>query len=96
MGKIAIEMAGESMIPTIQPGTRLLGEVITGPDQIRPGEIYIVVDKNGEQTVRRVVAMENGIVLTSDHQNQQLYPPYARTWDQIQAIFKVTAFGNKH
>jgi phage repressor protein C with HTH and peptisase S24 domain len=96
MTQIAIEMAGQSMAPTIQPGARLLAELITGADQIGPGDICIVVDRNGQETVRRLFPVEGGVKLVSDHPDQQLYPSYVRMWSQLQGIFKVKASGYRH
>ena len=100
LGKIdqAVEVYGDSMNPTFKYGSLIAISSLLGPLLITWAECYYVVDKNGLGNVRRVYAstIENSIKLSADNPDQQKYPPINRSWNHIEAIYKVRAEIIKH
>lgn len=84
----------ESMAPTIKHGDRLLlHELKENKRLVIWGTYYLIKDLNGDYTVRKVFPGTNpeGILLVSDHLDQNRYPPFTRLWDQIDKIYEVKA-----
>jgi nickel-type superoxide dismutase maturation protease len=63
-----VQVRGRSMLPTLQPGDRLLVRRTTGP--IRVGEVVLALDPRdaGRELVKRVAAVgANGVTLHGDN-----------------------------
>ncbi|SHN42320.1 S24 family peptidase [Chitinophaga sp. CF418] len=94
----AIEVVGESMVPTFKNGSRAAVRKLEDKTLINWGEIYYIVDTNYEGVVKRLYAGtdDTHIVLKSDNPDQETYPPFPRKWQHIVAVFKVKAEITKH
>lgn len=94
----AIEVVGESMLPTLSPGARAAVKKLEDKTLLNWGEVYYVIDSNYEGYIKRLYpgSDESHITLRSDNPNPTLYPPIARKWEHIIAIFKVKADITKH
>ena len=94
----AIEVVGESMLPTLCPGARAAVKKLEDKTLLNWGEVYYVIDANYEGYVKRLYpgSDDTFITLKSDNPNAGLYPPIARKWEHIVAIFKVKADITKH
>jgi phage repressor protein C with HTH and peptisase S24 domain len=88
-----IEVTGESMAPTFGNGCRV-GLIRLNDSRILTwGVHYYIIDKNWQGIVRRVYKgeTESSLLLVSDNPDQHLFPPIHRTWEQIEAVFKIIA-----
>jgi transcriptional regulator with XRE-family HTH domain len=88
-----IEVTGESMAPTFGNGCRIGILRLNDSRILNWGLHYYIIDKNWQGIIRRVYQGDttNSLLLVSDSPNQELFPPIHREWDQIEAVFKITA-----
>jgi len=93
-----IEIIGDSMAPTFNPGSLAMISNMPYPDILMWSEYYYIIDTNGQGRVRRVYEskIQNCIKLVSDHPDQDKYPPMAISWNLIKAIYTVRAGIVKH
>lgn len=93
-----VEVIGDSMAPTFINGCRIVIARMKNDRLLTWGKCYYIIDHNQQGNVRRVYQgeTENFIQLVADHSDQHKFPPVQRTWDEIAAIFMVTASINKH
>ncbi|THU40807.1 LexA family transcriptional regulator [Niastella caeni] len=92
-GEGVIEVTGDSMAPTFINGSRIVLIRLIDYRILEWGKYYYIVDKNWQGFIRRIYQgdLPNTIKLVSDSLNQEKYPPIHRQWEQIEAIFRVTA-----
>jgi transcriptional regulator with XRE-family HTH domain len=88
-----IEVTGESMAPTFSNGCRVGIIRLNDSRILNWGLHYYIIDKNWQGIVRRVYQgeTEDSLLLVSDNPNQELFPPIHRSWEQIEAVFKIIA-----
>ena len=88
-----IEITGESMEPIFCNGCRIAIIRLNDHRVLHWGYHYYIIDKNWDGIVRRVYPgeTENSIQLVSDNPNQDKFPPIQWQWENIVAIFRVTA-----
>lgn len=88
-----IEVTGESMAPTFGNGCRVGIIRLNDSRILNWGLHYYIIDKNWQGIIRRVYKgeTENSLLLVSDNPDQHLFPPIQRIWEQIEAVFKITA-----
>jgi transcriptional regulator with XRE-family HTH domain len=88
-----VEIVGSSMEPTFQHGCRIAIIRLLDPHILDWGMYYYIIDKNYQGMLKRIYPGpdEHSVELISDHEDQKKYPPIIRTWEQIEAIFKVKA-----
>jgi len=93
-----VEITGESMSPTFRHGSLVALCALPNPELLYWSQHYYILDTNGQGLVRRVYAsdIQNCIQLVSDHPDQNKYPAFSISWNQIKAIFKVKAEIVKH
>lgn len=88
-----VEVHGYSMEPIYSNGCRIAISRIRDWGITNWGDCYLLIDKNLQLVVRRVYAgkSDNNIILVADNPDQATFPPFEREWDQILAIFSITA-----
>jgi phage repressor protein C with HTH and peptisase S24 domain len=88
-----IEITGESMEPLFRSGCRIAIIRLNNYRLLYWGSYYYIINKNWDGIVRRVYPgeTENSIQLVSDNPNQEQFPPIQCEWENIVAIFRVTA-----
>ena len=93
-----VEVVGDSMIPTLKPGTRVAISKLADQRLLYWGNIYFVIDANLQGATRRVYEGpdDETIVLRSDNPDRAKYPDIRRRWPQIKAVFTVKADITKH
>lgn len=91
----AIEVTGDSMAPTFKHGTRIAIRRLPDIKILVWGNCYYIININMTGLARRVYPCTGGILLVSDHQDQTLFPPIERPWDQILSILEIVGTVNK-
>lgn len=88
-----IEVTGDSMAPTYVNGCRIAITRLNDYRILNWGQCYYIFDKNWQGIVRRIYESEdkNSIQLVSDYPDQEIFPPFYRSWDEIAAIFQIIA-----
>jgi phage repressor protein C with HTH and peptisase S24 domain len=97
-GEGVIEVLGESMAPTFINGCRIVIVRLNDYRILEWGKCYYIIDNNWQGVVRRIKQgdMPNTIRMVSDNPFQEKYPPIQRQWEQIKAVFRVTASVLRH
>ncbi len=89
-----IEITGDDMSPTFRPGTRVAVQRLQDPKIFTPGQFYLIIDRNGQSFVRRMLeGSGHEVVLKAD--NDRDFPQFRRSWKDIRAVFKIKADINK-
>lgn len=84
---IRIPIGGDSMHNTIKDGDKPVATLITDIANVRPGHIYLIIDKtDGIQCKRVYFDDSETLELVSDN---EVYSPYKRHLNDIVAFFKV-------
>lgn len=88
-----IEITGESMEPIFHNGCRIAITRLNDYRILHWGSYYYIIDKNWDGILRRVYPGEtaSSIRLVSDNPDQDKFPPLQCHWENIVAIFRVTA-----
>lgn len=91
--KATITVAHDSMRPTILQGSLVTIEQLNDVDQVKPGEIYYLVDHCLNATLARVTPHPNPDLLRvcCDNPNKQQWPNRLVPVHAIRAIFRVSA-----
>lgn len=89
-----INVAGESMEPTLFDGTRIIVRLLHRTEwaNIRSGSIYVVTNRDGETFIKRVrnkLRAHGVLVLTSDNPDQRRFKPFELTEDEIFNVWAV-------
>lgn len=84
---IRVPIGGDSMHSTLKDGDKAVATLITDKSEIRPGYIYIILDKQEGIVCKRVYPDDSdSLTLVSDN---EIYRPYKRHWSDIINIFRV-------
>ena len=91
----AVEISDDSMEPIFKRGCRVA--IIRLPDIriLTWGKNFFIIDKNLQGIIRRIYPGKDADTILLVSENAQ-FPPLTRHWDQIEAIFIVTAGILKH
>jgi phage repressor protein C with HTH and peptisase S24 domain len=72
------EIEGDSMYPSLKDGDYAIGRAVTDCCQVKSGTIYIIVCREEGIVIKRVLnghKLKGVIILNSDNEDKQLYPP---------------------
>jgi len=90
---IRVPVVGDNMYSTLKDGDKVVATLITDVQNIRPGFIYVLLDKNEGILCKRLYwDSEDTLELVSDN---EVYSPYKRSLNNIEAIFKVREIHSK-
>ncbi|WP_298062053.1 LexA family transcriptional regulator [uncultured Rikenella sp.] len=89
-----INVAGESMEPTLFDGTHIVIRLLNRAEwaQIRSGSVYVVTNREGETFIKRVrnkLRLQGVLVLISDNPDQRRYKPFEMTEEEIFNVWAV-------
>lgn len=87
---IAIEVIGDSMMPTIHSKDWLIARHLENPfDQLREGYVHVVVAEEGV-VAKRLYRADDGYSLSLKSDNK-LYPPYKLMLSEVLQLYRVEA-----
>ncbi|MDA3040923.1 MAG: S24/S26 family peptidase [Actinomycetota bacterium] len=87
----AIEVSGESMLPTLRAGDRI---VIMADLEPRLGDVVVFVDAPGRTVVHRLVASVGGSIVCLGDNRATFDTPVPRS--QLVGVARATAVGHPH
>lgn len=90
-GCVGFNVAGESMLPTAKPSD-IVAILPTPVKTIVNGEIYLVITRDNQRMIKRVVKEDNGITCYSDNPNKVLYASQFIEAEEILHLFRVRGF----
>lgn len=90
---IRFPIGGDSMHSTIKDGDKVVATLITDIQNIRPGFVYVILDKDDGVVCKRLYwEGKETLELVSDN---EIYSPYKRNLNDLLAIFKVKEVHSK-
>lgn len=89
-GCVAFPVSKDSMLPLISSGDILVCRKLESADEIRYGEVYVIVNSDGP-IVKRLMKGKDDDYL-SLHSDNKIYDPYPVRKDEIQSIYFVLGF----
>jgi len=87
----AFEIVGDSMLP-IPSGSIMIGHYVEGIDDVKEGQLYILISRNDGIVFKRIFGVNDGsdtLLLRSDN---PAYPPYTINTADVLEIWKARAY----
>lgn len=85
----AFNVSGDSMSPTLLHGDMVICQKLTGPDEIKPGAVYVLFDKTEGVIVKRLLIEEKQVKVISDNTKYPAYYVPAKSITQIYRVKRV-------
>jgi phage repressor protein C with HTH and peptisase S24 domain len=85
----AFNVSGDSMAPTLLHGDMVICQKLAGPDEIKPGAVYVLFDKTDGVIVKRLQVEEKHVRVVSDNLKYPAYTVPARSITQVYRVKRV-------